>query len=90
MTMNPLLILGIFTLGAGAGGFCVLLQQRSLRSQFYKEIADQLDEALFGAVRRKKEPHPIDSEPRANNKRRVNKCPPKNLLRKQPVNSNQS
>jgi hypothetical protein len=52
--MDPLLILGIFTLGASAGGLCVLLHQRGIRSKFHKEITDQLDKALFGPVRRQR------------------------------------
>jgi uncharacterized membrane protein len=51
--MDPLLILGILTLGAGAGGLCVLLQQRGIRDRFHKEITDELDKALFGPVRRR-------------------------------------
>jgi|SRR5580700_2675067 hypothetical protein len=54
--MNPLFVLGVFTLGAGAGGFCILLQQRGVRSRFHKEIAVQLDKALFDPIRRGKEP----------------------------------
>lgn len=54
--MNPLFVLGIFTLGAGAGGLCVWVQQRGIRSRFRKEITDQLDKALFDPIRRKKNP----------------------------------
>jgi uncharacterized membrane protein len=50
--MDPLLIVGVFMLGAGSGGFCVFLQQRGIRDRFRREIIDQLDEALFGPIRR--------------------------------------
>jgi hypothetical protein len=53
-TMDPLLILGIFVLGAGAGGFCVLVQQTRIRAKFQNEIETQLDKALFDPVRRKR------------------------------------
>jgi hypothetical protein len=48
-TMDYLLILGIFTIGAGALG--IFLQQRSIRARFYKEIRDQVQQALFGRRR---------------------------------------
>lgn len=41
-------------LGAGSGGLCVFLQQRGIRVRFRKEITDQLDEALYGPIRRRK------------------------------------
>jgi len=50
--MDPLLIVGIFTLGAGAGGLCIFLQQRSIRARFLKEITDELERALFGSIHR--------------------------------------
>jgi len=50
-TMFPLLIVGVFMLGAGSGGLCVFLQQRGIRARFHKEITDQLDQALFGHIR---------------------------------------
>jgi hypothetical protein len=52
--MNPLLIIGIFILGAGVGGLCILLQQRGLRAKFSNEIEDKLDRALFEPLRRKR------------------------------------
>jgi hypothetical protein len=50
--MNSLLIVGIFALGASAGGLCVLLQQMGIRARFRNEIEDQLERALFDPVRR--------------------------------------
>jgi tRNA1(Val) A37 N6-methylase TrmN6 len=50
--MDYLLILGIFTIGAGAGALGIFLQQRSIRARFYKEIKDQLEQALFARRRR--------------------------------------
>ena len=53
--MNSLLIVGSFMLGAGSGGFCVFLQQRGLRDRFHKEITLQLDQALFGLMRQRRQ-----------------------------------
>lgn len=52
---NTLLILGYFMLGAGSGGLCVFLQQRGIRARFRKEITDQLDQAVDGPIRRRRQ-----------------------------------
>jgi hypothetical protein len=43
---------GIFILGAGAGGLGVLLHQMVLRAKLQNEIEDQLKKALFDPIRR--------------------------------------
>jgi hypothetical protein len=50
--MDRLLIVGVFILGAGSGGLCVFLRQQGIRARFRKEITNQLDQALFGPIRR--------------------------------------
>jgi hypothetical protein len=52
--MDTLLIVGVFILGAGSGGLCVMIHQKSLRSAFKKELEDQIDKTLFESVRRKR------------------------------------
>ncbi len=52
--MDALLIVGVFLLGAGSGGMCVMAHQRGLRSAFKRELEDQFDKALFESVRRKR------------------------------------
>ena len=52
--MDALLIVGVFLLGAGSGGMCVMIYQRGLRSEFKKELEDQFDKALFESVQRKR------------------------------------
>jgi hypothetical protein len=55
--MEPLVILGIFMLGAGSGGLCVLLHQRGCRSKLQEKLEDQLDKALFNPGRRHRGQH---------------------------------
>jgi hypothetical protein len=52
------LTLGVFMLGAGAGGLCILLQQMGIRSRMKKEITNQLDKALFGPIRQQRHSTP--------------------------------
>jgi uncharacterized membrane protein len=61
--MAPLLIVGVFILGAGAGGLCVMVQQIGIRSEFQKELENQFDKALFDSVRQKRLQSPPAQQP---------------------------
>src|SRR5258708_39473897 len=50
--MSVSLALGLFLLGVSVGGLLVIIQQTSLRRRFAASIADELDRALFGKLRR--------------------------------------
>jgi hypothetical protein len=52
--VDRFLMLGVFMLGTGVGGLCILLQQMGIRSRLKKEITNQLDKALFGPVRQQR------------------------------------
>ena len=45
---------GIFILGAGAGGLCVLAHQMVVRAKLQNDVEDQLRNALFGHMRRRR------------------------------------
>jgi len=58
--MNTPQVIAIFLLGVGFGALLIWLQQIAVRRQFRQEIVSQIDQALFGGLRRRH-----DSEQRA-------------------------
>jgi hypothetical protein len=52
--MNVSLALGVFLLGAGVGGLLVRIQEASMRRRLVASMTDDIDEALFGNLRRER------------------------------------
>lgn len=52
--MNVPLALGVFLLGAGVGGLLVRIQQTSVRRRIVASMIAEIDEALFGKLRRER------------------------------------
>jgi hypothetical protein len=52
--MNTLQAFGILLLGAGLGALLIWLQQTAARRQFRQELETQIDQALFGELRRQR------------------------------------
>jgi len=48
---------GILLSGAGLGTLLTWLQQTGVRRRFQQELESQIDQALFGGLRRRKLPH---------------------------------
>jgi hypothetical protein len=52
--MNVLQALGILLLGVGLGALLVWLQQTAVRRRFRQELEAQIDQAVFGGLRRQR------------------------------------
>src|ERR1700687_468304 len=52
--MNVPQAVGILLLGAGLGTLLTWLQQAAVRRRFQQELESQIDQALFGVLRRRK------------------------------------
>ena len=52
--MNVPQAFGIFLLGAGLGTLLTWLHQTGVRRRFQRELESQIDQALFGGLRRRK------------------------------------
>jgi hypothetical protein len=52
--MNLPQAFGILLLGAGLGTLLTWLQQTGVRKRFQQELESQIDQALFGGLRRRK------------------------------------
>ncbi|SRR5208337_2282825 len=52
--MNVPQALSILLLGAGLGAFLVWLQQTAVRRRFRQELETQIDQAVFGGLRRQR------------------------------------
>ena len=55
--MNVTVAFGILLLGTGLGALLVWLQQRAIRRQFLQGLESELEQALFGAARRSRQPN---------------------------------
>lgn len=52
--MNIALAFGLFLSGAGLGALLTWLQQTAVRRQFQQELETQIEQALFGGLRRRR------------------------------------